>query len=309
MDIGHRTGRTVPADLEEFRQDWLVADPASSLESMIAKFDRARRMWCDPHAITQLTREAIHDAAAQNVKLIEFRYAPTFILKDQDNLSYEIIHNAILEGVAQGTRECDIAVGLIGIIMRSAPKTVCDGVADFIIANADTFCAIDIADAEIGYPGRDFLPYFERARAAGLHTTAHAGEINDDESRRNVREAIELLGVERIGHGVHAHSDPALVELLASSDVVLEVCPTSNVLTGAFEHISQHPLADLIRQGVRTTINTDDPSLFGIDWNFEYQVAQTELGLTDAQLYQCTATALAASFLPEAQHIDLGPAP
>lgn len=295
-EIGERTGTLVPTDSETFKREWLVSEPAENLESMIKKFDRARRLWCDPEAIFRLTREAVLDASAQNVKLVEFRYAPEFIRNDHKDLSYDMIHRAILDGIASAKSECDIAIGLIGILMRTSKN--CPEVADFIIGNSDSFIGIDIADGELGFPGRDFLPYFERARNAGLHTTAHAGEINSDESRQNVREAIEILKVDRIGHGVHAFSDPELVELIIENDIVLEVCPTSNILTSAFNTIEEHPFVELMRQGVKITINTDDPSLFGIDWNFEYQVAQSQLGLTPEEVHQCTQTALAASFLP-----------
>ena len=100
---------------------------------------------------------------------------------------------------------------------------------------------------------------------------------------------------------VHACSDPALIELIAKHDVVLEVCPTSNILTGAFDDIDSHPLAFLLRQGVKRTINTDDPCLFGIDWNFEYEVARSQIRPTQQEIDLRNEYALDARFLPQAQ--------
>jgi adenosine deaminase len=188
---------------------------------------------------------------------------------------------------------------MIGIIRRTLPLADATRVADFIIGNRDTFIGMDLADQEIDYPGRDFAKLFQRARESGLGVTIHAGEISLDESRRNVRDAIELMQASRIGHGLHIVNDPELIELVINNDVTLELCPTSNVLTGSVPSLADHPFRQLMDAGVKTTINTDDPALFDIDWNHEFTVAHNQLGLSIRDIQQCTEHALVASFLPE----------
>lgn len=298
IDIGDRAGIAVPRDEEEFKRDYLVAEPQKNLEETIKGFDRVRALWLDPAAITRLTKEAVEDAASQNVKLLELRYSPDFIQNGRE-ISFDAIHHAILDGIEAANRP--IAVGLIGIIRRTLPIREAAQIADFIISNADTFVGMDLADQEIGYPGRGFAKLFHKAKNKGLGITVHAGEVSLGESRRNVRDAIELMGADRIGHGLHIAGDPDLIELVLDHDITLELCPSSNLLTGSVPSLADHPFKALMTAGVKTTINTDDPALFAIDWNSEYDLAQTSLGLTPNEISQCVSTARAASFIPQAQ--------
>ena len=294
IEIGDRVGLPVPADVDTFKRDYLVADQKENLAEMIAGFDRVRALWFDREAITRLTKEAVEDAAAQNVRLIELRYSPDFIQNGR-NISFEAIHGAILDGI--NSANADIAVGLIGIIRRTLPLAEAQKVADFITANADSFVGIDLADQELDYPGREFAQLFRKAKARGLGITIHAGEISVEESRINVRDAIEQMAADRIGHGLHIINDPDLIQLVIDNDITLELCPTSNLLTGSIPAIEDHPFKKLMDAGVKTTINTDDPSLFAIDWNSEYALAKDSLGLTPADIDQCIDNAKAASFV------------
>lgn len=294
IEIGDRVGLPVPTDIDTFKRDYLVADQKENLEEMIAGFDRVRALWFDPRAITRLTKEAVEDAAAQNVRLLELRYSPDFIQNGRD-ISFEAIHGAILDGISSAN--ADIAVGLIGIIRRTLALPEAAKVVDFITANTDTFVGMDLADQELDYPGREFAQLFLRAKERGLGITVHAGEISVEESRINVRDAIEHMAADRIGHGLHIVNDPDLVKLVIDNDITLELCPTSNLLTGSIAVIEDHPLKRLLDAGVKTTINTDDPSLFAIDWNSEYALVSNSLGLTGADIDQCIENAKAASFI------------
>jgi len=294
IETGDRVGLPVPADVDTFKRDYLVADQRENLAEMIAGFDRVRALWFDPEAITRLTKEAVEDAAAQNVRLIELRYSPDFIQNGR-NINFEAIHGAILDGISSAN--ADIAVGLIGIIRRTLPLAEAQKVADFITANADSFVGIDLADQELDYPGREFAQLFRNAKASGLGITIHAGEVSVEESRINVRDAIEQMAADRIGHGLHIINDPDLIQLVIDNDITLELCPTSNLITGSIPAIEAHPFKKLIEAGVKTTINTDDPSLFAIDWKSEYAVAKNVLGLSHADINQCIDNAKAASFI------------
>ncbi len=296
IEIGERVGLPVPRDVQTFRDQYLVAEQQENLAAMIAGFARVQALWFDTPAITRLTREAVEDAATQGVRLLELRYAPDFIQNGRA-ISFDEIHRAILDGIAEAN--ADIAVGLIGIVRRTLPLADAASVVDFIVANNDTFVGMDLADQEVNYPGGEFAALFRHASAKGLGITIHAGEVSVEESRVNVRDAIVKMGATRIGHGLHIISDPALIDLVIDHDVTLELCPTSNVLTGSVPDLASHPFRRLMEAGVRTTINTDDPSLFGINWQSEYQTAVNAFGLSEAELDRCISNARAASFVPE----------
>jgi adenosine deaminase len=131
---------------------------------------------------------------------------------------------------------------------------------------------------------------------------AHAGEAAGADS---VRQALDGLGAERIGHGVRAVEDPALVDRLAEGGVPLEVCPTSNVQTSTVTGYREHPLGRLLAAGVVATLNTDDPSISGIDLPHEYRVARDEMGLAESELAALQRHGLAAAFLDDAERREL----
>jgi adenosine deaminase len=154
-----------------------------------------------------------------------------------------------------------------------------------------------IAGDEAGFPPAPFATAFAIARDAGLGCTAHAGEWGGPES---IRGALALPGVTRIGHGVRAIEDPALVAELAERGTVLEVCPTSNVVLGVFPDLATHPLRVLHDAGVRVTLNSDDPPYWGASVGGEYELAEQAFGFTPAELEAVTTTAIEASFAENA---------
>ena len=150
---------------------------------------------------------------------------------------------------------------------------------------------------EVGVPRPQFKPYFDKARAAGLHSVPHAGETTGPET---IWDALRELGAERIGHGIAAARDPRLMAYLAEHGVSLEVCPTSNVRTRAVPSIEEHPLPVLVAAGVPVTINSDDPPMFGTTLEEEYAVAARLLGLDADGVAELARAAVRASFLPAA---------
>jgi adenosine deaminase len=148
--------------------------------------------------------------------------------------------------------------------------------------------AFGIGGDELSLPATEFRGVYERAEEYGFHRLMHAGEIGGPEK---IREAIEILGVERIGHGIAAIRDAALMELLAERKIPLEICPASNLRTGALGRqlgkdsaaIEEHPLGEIVRRGVAVTLSTDDPAMFHTSLEEEYQSAQ-RLGLTEEEM-------------------------
>jgi len=156
---------------------------------------------------------------------------------------------------------------------------------------------------ELMFDYREFRPAFELAAGHGLRRTAHAGEVGPP---AKIKDAIELLGAERIGHGIATIHDPALADLLAERGIPLEVCPTSNVCTGALARqlgrpaatIGDHPLARLTAAGVPVTLATDDPGMFHTDLVSEYELCVTALGIAPADLVRFAEAGFAHAFLP-----------
>lgn len=168
--------------------------------------------------------------------------------------------------------------------------------------NSSRIVAFGIGGDELSVATEEFRPVYEEARRCGLHRLMHAGEIGGPEK---IREAVELLGVERIGHGIAAIHDPALMDLLAARRIALEVCPTSNLLTGALARqvgvpgpsMKQHPLPQLLRHGIPVVLSTDDPTMFYTSLSKEYEHAQA-MGLSNTELSQLVANGFDYSFLP-----------
>lgn len=158
-------------------------------------------------------------------------------------------------------------------------------------------------------PTKDLRTVYKHASYCGLRKLIHAGEIGGPHT---IREAVELLGVERVGHGIGAIHDPALMDLLATRRVVLEVCPASNLHTGALARqlrrdapsLREHPLPQLVRHGIPVVVSTDDPSMFHTSLREEYVHAQ-EMGLSEKELADLVRNSFTFSFLPADERLRL----
>jgi len=159
----------------------------------------------------------------------------------------------------------------------------------------DGLVSFGLGGPEAGVDRSQFKPYFDKARAAGLHSVPHAGETTGPET---IWDALRDLGAERIGHGIAAARDPRLLAHLAEHRIPLEVCPTSNVRTRAVASLDEHPLPALVAAGVPVSINSDDPPMFGTTLEEEYAVAARLLGLDAAGVADLARAAVSASFLP-----------
>jgi len=171
-------------------------------------------------------------------------------------------------------------------INRAAPDAEraywADMTLEFAIAGRDAgVVALGLGGPEAGRPPEPFAPWFERARAAGLHSVPHAGEMAGPES---IWGAVRALHAERIAHGVRAVEDPALVAHLAERRIALDLCPSSNVCLGVYPSLAQHPLRRLHESGVPVTVNSDDPTMFGTTLTDEVAALAGPLGLDEAAI-------------------------
>jgi adenosine deaminase len=153
--------------------------------------------------------------------------------------------------------------------------------------------SVDGNEATAGRTGPRFAPAFRQAGAAGLRRTVHAGESSGPEG---VRDALELLGADRIDHGVRAIEDEALVAQLAQRGIALGVCPSSNLALKVYDSIQAHPIDALRKAGVPVSLNTDDPSLLGTTLPREYALCRAQFGWSDEVLRQLALTSIDASF-------------
>src|SRR5712692_1721620 len=162
--------------------------------------------------------------------------------------------------------------------------------------------AFGIGGDELSVPTKEFRPIYDRAAQMGLHLLMHAGEVGGPEK---IREAIELLGAERIGHGIAAIHDPELMDLLAERQIPIEVCPASNLRTGALARqlrrevarIEDHPLPRLLRHGIPVVLSTDDPAMFDTTLRSEYENA-ARMGLDEEELVRLVEMGFEHAFMP-----------
>ena len=207
------------------------------------------------------------------------------------------------EAASQSSVDFQLPTRLIVTINRQEPIEITRQVLQ-IAAEYQSMgvVGVDLAGNETEYPTIPYLPLFKEARAAGLHTTIHAGEWGGAD---NIREAIEIFQADRISHGVRIMEDPSVIALARERGTVFEVCITSNYQTGIIPALADHPLNRMLMAGLNVTINTDDPSISNITLGNEYQVAVKELGLPKSILGERIMAAIKAAFLPADEKIKL----
>jgi adenosine deaminase len=202
-----------------------------------------------------------------------------------------------LDGIARGIDDARRDTGIEGRILISAVRNFgverALRVARYASSDPHPYVVgFSMAGDEAGFPARDFAEVFAIAAGAGLGCTIHAGEWAGPES---VRAALELP-VTRISHGVRSVEDPALVSSIAARGIVLECCPTSNVVLGVYPSYEEHPLPQLRAAGVRVTLGSDDPPYFGASIEGEYEVCASRMGFSREDLREITLTAVDAAF-------------
>jgi adenosine deaminase len=209
----------------------------------------------------------------------------------------------ICGAVAEAQCDYEMRVNLILSIRRDISLDVAYEITDLAVAHlGDGVVGLDLTGDEIGYPADRFVDVFRRAHREGLHITVHAGEAGGAD---NVRQAVELLGAQRVGHGIRAIENSQVVHLLQECKVALEICPTSNLQTGAVRRFGQHPLMDLLALDLRVTINTDDPSVSDTTLTDEYVVAMLTMGMTFDQIKRAILVAADSAFLPSKEREQL----
>ncbi|MER5967754.1 adenosine deaminase [Streptomyces sp. NPDC002057] len=284
----------VPTDPEALADYFTFTDFAHFIDVYLSVVDLVRT----PEDVRLLTFEVARDMARQNIRYAELTITPySSTRRGIDERAFmAAIEDARKAAEAEfGTvlRWCFDIPGEAGL--ASAEETARLATTDGL--RPEGLVSFGLGGPEIGVPRPQFKPYFDLARAAGLHSVPHAGETTGPET---IWDAINDLGAERIGHGTSSVQDPALLAHLAEHRIALEVCPTSNIATRAVATLDEHPIRRMVEAGVLVTVNSDDPPMFGTDLNNEYAVAARLLGLDERGVAALAKNAVEASFLDAA---------
>ncbi len=295
LEIARRYGLPLPADTVEGLRPYVqVQEPIPSLPEFFRRFALFQQTFVDYDVVYRVTRENLEDAVAEGLDYVELRFSPLFMAAVHRLDPKEIVRaacRAVLEA-----EDLPIRANLIVIMSRQfGPEGASVELEAALVGVGHGVVAVDLAGDEAGYPGSLFVEHFRRARAAGLHTIAHAGEAAGPDS---VRQAVLELGAERLGHAVRAADDPGLLELLAERGIAVESCLTSNLQTLTVRSLSEHPLPIFLRRGICVTLNTDDPAISGIDLAHEYALLPV-LGLSAEEIRRIRWNSLQAAFLSQ----------
>jgi adenosine deaminase/aminodeoxyfutalosine deaminase len=271
--------------IEEFRQLYRYADFDGFLKAFGAVGKRLR----GPDDYALITRRLLDRLARENVRYAEIIVAAGVVLwKGQE---FAPIFDAIHAASAADPR---VEVRWILDAVRQFPLDQAMQVAELAAARIDRgVVAFGIGGSEPRGPAELFRDIFASAKWSGLHLTAHAGEGTSAES---IWTALEI-GAERIGHGISAIEDPVLMRHLRDRNIPLEVCITSNLVTGVVKRLEDHPIRRLHDAGVPISINTDDPAMFGCTLTGEYRLAAESFGFSESELESIAGNAFRYAFL------------
>ncbi len=293
FDLAARHGVTLRhASVEALRAAYRFGDLQEFLDIYYAGACVLRDA-ADFHALTRAYLERAH---ADGVVHAEIFFDP------QTHTARGVAFAAVIDGIssalAAGRRELGMSSRLILCFLRHLPEEDAMRTLDEALAFRGHFHAVGLDSSEADHPPSKFARVFRKAREHGLHAVAHAGEEGPAEY---IVQAPDVLGAERIDHGVRCEEDATLCERLARDAVPLTVCPLSNVMLKVFPRMEDHNLKRLLERGLKVTLNSDDPAYFGGYVAENYRAAQRALRLTRADIAQLARNSFEASFLPAAQ--------
>lgn len=295
LELGKKHRVRLPGTtLADLRPHVQVMERQPGVMAFISKMLWMTAVLADTDACRRISCENVEDAKQEGIDYIELRFSPWF-MAEPHGLDPARVVAAVVEGVAAGAQATGVQVNLIGILSRTYGPEIAMKELGALLTQREHIVALDLAGDEANFPARLFEEHFRQGRDAGWRATVHAGESAGPES---VWDALRLLGAERIGHGVRAVEDPALLEFLVENHIGIEANLTSNVQTSTVPDLASHPLRKMLADGLLASINTDDPGVSGIDLRHEFEVAAPGAGLSRAQVRQAQANALETAFLP-----------
>ena len=275
----------------------------ASLSSMIESFFLVQSFFREPDDFRLVVSDVVDYAVRNNIYYIEAFASPSMVLS-RGMIGFEEMFGTLVDGFDEAERKSGVDVRLLVDVSRSfGPENAMNNLdltLDFLRAHPTRrILGIGLGGQETGHPCRDYEAVFSKARKAGLHVVAHAGEEVGPES---VWEAIDVLKAERIGHGTSAIQDASLLKRLMQDHIPLEVCPTSNVITRKYvPELADHPIRRFFDEGITVTVNTDDPVLFSVELNDEYERIATHVGFSRDEIMTLVKGNLMSTFLSDTE--------
>ena len=290
--LAARNGVELPfASAEALREAYAFTD----LQSFLDLYYQLMSVLRTERDFTDLAAAYLGRAAADGVRHAEIFFDPQ--AHTARGVSFDTVVNGLHAALASSGSRYGVSTGLIMCFLRDQSVESAFETLAAAEPHLDKLIAVGLDSAEVGHPASKFAAVYERARSLGLRCVAHAGEEGPAES---VREALDVLKVERIDHGIRAMEDAELVARLRSERIPLTVCPFSNVRLRAVDHLGFHPLRRMLEAGLVATVNSDDPAYFGgyVQENLEGVAAALEL--TDDQIFTLARNSFEASFIDAA---------
>lgn len=260
-----------------------------NLREFLDLYYQGAEVLCTEEDFYDLTWAYLQKCHSQNVVHTEPFFDPQ--THTDRGIAFDVVLRGITRALTDGETELGIRSGLILSFLRDQPEEAAFDTLRQAEPYLDAFIAVGLDSAEVGHPPRKFTRVFASARALGLSAVAHAGEEGPP---AYIREALDLLQVERIDHGVRAAEDPALLQRLIEEQVPLTVCPLSNIKLGVFPSMAQHNILQLLERGVKVTVNSDDPAYFGGYVTENFHALHAALGMTQEQARQLAQNSLDA---------------
>ncbi len=302
IDLAREHNIQLPGStVETLRPHVQVMGIEPNLVTWLGKLSWMTRVLVNIEACARVAYENVLDAAAEGMDYVELRFSPYF-MAEPNRLNPTAVTEAVVAGIARGQNEIGLPVKLIGILSRTFGPEAAFVELEALLSHRDAIVALDLAGDEKNWPAELYVEHFKRGRDAGWAITAHAGEAG---AAQSVWTAIEQLGASRIGHGIRAIDDEALVDTLAERGIGLEISLTSNLQTSSVPSLAEHPMKTFLDRGLLATLNTDDPVISGITLRHEYETAAPAAGLTPAQIRQAQANSLEIAFLSAQEKNDL----
>ncbi|MDQ6729083.1 MAG: adenosine deaminase [Actinomycetota bacterium] len=291
FELARRNGVRLPyADAEAVRRAYRFAN----LQSFLDVYYRACSVLIHEQDFYELTTAYLVRARAQGVRHVEIFFDP------QTHTGRGVPLATVVGGIGRAlaeARQAGITSQLIMCFLRDLPVNDAMATLEQALAHNDVIFGVGLDSAEVGHPPQKFQQVFERAISAGFRTVAHAGEEGPPEY---IWQALDVLGAERIDHGVRCLEDRRLVQRLEADRIPLTVCPFSNVKLRVVDTLEQHPLAKMLEHGLCATVNSDDPAYFGGYVGENLAGVAKALQLDDSALVQLARNSFNASFLDDA---------
>jgi len=293
FELARRNGVSLPyTSIEDVRRAYVFSD----LQSFLDIYYAGCRVLLTEQDFYDLTWAYLTRAAAQGVRHAEIFFDPQ--THTDRGVPFEIVVTGIHRALEEGRARLNITSGLILSFLRHLSEEAAMRTLQDALRFREWLLAVGLDSSEVGHPPVKFRDVYDRARESGLLAVAHAGEEGPPQY---VWEALDILRVRRIDHGVRSIEDPRLVSRLVEEQIPLTVCPLSNVKLRVFPDLSSHNLKQMLDRGLLVTVNSDDPAYFGGYVADNFQASVAALDLSREQQLQLARNSFVASFLPEEQ--------